>query len=226
MVVPPPGETPAIPLPTLQIIIGATRPGRIGPVIAAWFHTIAVAHGNFRVELVDLVDVGLPLLDEPENPARGGSYQHDHTKAWSELIGRGDAFVFVVPEYNNGYNAATKNAIDFLYHEWSDKAVGMVSYGGNVGAGTRAVQALKQVFLAVKSFPVHESVNIPFVYTMFDADHRFSPGGRLEHAATVMLDEIARRERALHILREQDHPPVVPAVVDTGTTLTSDRTHA
>ena len=138
--------------PTLQIIIGATRPGRIGPVIAQWFYGIAVAHGGFTVELVDLVDVDLPLLDEPDNPARGGRYHHDHTKAWSALVSRGDAFVFVVPEYNNGYNSATKNAIDYLYPEWSDKAVGMVSYGGNVGAGTRAVQALKQVLPGSQSF--------------------------------------------------------------------------
>lgn len=213
-----------MPLPKLHIIIGATRPGRIGPVIATWFHTLAVSHGGFEVELIDLAEVGLPLLDEPENAARGGVYHHDHTKAWSAVISRGDAFVFVVPEYNHGYNAATKNAIDFLYHEWSDKAIGMVSYGGNVGAGTRAVQALKQVFLSLKAFPVHESVSIPFVYTKIDADRRFVPDDHLEQAATLMLDEIARRELALQVLRKQHHPPIPdPAAVGNGAP-TTDRT--
>ena len=188
-------------MPTLQIIVGATRPGRIGPSIAAWFHDVAVRHGGFEVELVDLVDQQLPLLDEPENPARGGQYQHAHTKAWSATVHRGDAYVFVVPEYNNGYNAATKNAIDFLYHEWRDKPVGMVSYGGNVGAGTRAVQGLKQVFLAVKAMPVHESVNIPYVHSALDERGVFRGDGSLERQAQAMLSELARREPASRHLR-------------------------
>lgn len=207
-------------LPTLQIIIGATRPGRVGPTIARWFESVAVAHGGFTVEVVDLFDMALPLLDEPENPARGGRYHHAHTIEWSAVISRGDAFVFIVPEYNNGYNSATKNAIDFLYHEWSDKAVGIVSYGGNVGAGTRAVQSLKQVFLAVKALPVHESVNIPFVHSKLDAERNFVPDEHLMHAATTMLDEIARREHAFKILRGRDQP-AAPAL--SSVTSTTDR---
>ena len=187
--------------PVLQVIIGATRPGRIGPTIAEWFSAIAERHGGFDIELVDLAEVALPLLDEPENPARGGTYHHDHSKAWSETVKRADAFVFVVPEYNNGYNAATKNAIDYLYHEWRDKAVGIVSYGGNVGAGTRAAQALKQVFLAVKAMPVHEAVNIPFVYTMLDEQGRFRGNEILDGAASMMLDELVRRDLAGRVLR-------------------------
>lgn len=179
--------------PALQVIIGATRPGRVGPKIAAWFYDVATRHGGFDVELVDLADVGLPLLDEPENPARGGTYFHPHTKAWSATVKRADCLVFVVPEYNNSFNAATKNAIDYLYQEWRDKPVGMVSYGGNVGAGTRAVQALKHVFLAVKAMPVHESVSIPFVYRMLDDDGGFTGGEVFEAAAMTMLDELGRR---------------------------------
>lgn len=190
-----------MPQPVLQVIIGATRPGRLGPTIARWFTDIAESHGGFDVELVDLAEVGLPLLDEPENPARGGAYHHDHSKAWSATVQRADSFVFVVPEYNNGYNAATKNAIDYLYHEWRDKAVAIVSYGGNVGAGTRAAQALKQVFLAVKAMPVHEAVNIPFVYTMLDEHGQFRGTEVLARAASTMLDELARRDLAGRILR-------------------------
>lgn len=202
-----------MPLSTLQVIIGATRPGRVGPTIATWFRDIAVRRGGFEVELVDLAEVGLPLLDEPENPARGGSYRNEHTRAWSATVQRADSLVFVVPEYNNGYNAATKNAIDYLYREWRDKPVGMVSYGGNVGAGTRAVQALKPVFLAVKAMPVHESVNIPFVYSMLDADGRFRGSETLEAAAMTMLDELARRDVASWHLRAAAEDHAVPAAL-------------
>lgn len=190
-----------MPQPVLQVIIGATRPGRLGPTIARWFTDIAQSHGGFDVELVDLAEVGLPLLDEPENPARGGAYYHDHSKTWSATVQRADSFVFVVPEYNNSFNAATKNAIDYLYHEWRDKAVGIVSYGGNVGAGTRAAQALKHVFLAVKAMPVHEAVNIPFVYSMLDERGHFRGNDTLDRAAGTMLDELARRDLAGRILR-------------------------
>ncbi len=185
---------------TLQLIIGATRPGRLGPAIATWFTDIAIRHGGFDIEVVDLADVGLPLLDEPVNPAMGEAHLHDHSKAWSATIQRGDCFVFVLPEYNNSFNAATKNAIDYLYHEWRDKPVGLVSYGGNVGAGTRAVQALKQVLLAVKAMPVHESVNIPFVYSMIDQG-RFRGSEALERAAWTMLDELGRRDLGARALR-------------------------
>ncbi|HEY0933599.1 MAG TPA: NAD(P)H-dependent oxidoreductase [Trebonia sp.] len=202
-----------MPPSTLQVIIGATRPGRVGPGIAAWFHDIAARHGGFDVELVDLAEVGLPLLDEPENPARGGSYRHEHTKAWSATVQRAGSFVFVVPEYNNSYNAATKNAIDYLYHEWRDKPVGMVSYGGNIGAGTRAVQALKPVFLAVKAMPVHESVNIPFVHRMIDDEGRFRGDETLDAAAMTMIGELARRDPASRQLRAalEDRAGLSPA---------------
>jgi NAD(P)H-dependent FMN reductase len=80
--------------PTLQVIIGSTRPGRVGPVVARWFSELAAAHGAFEIETVDLAEVGLPLLDEPVHPALG-RYQHEHTRAWSAIVSRGDAYVFV-----------------------------------------------------------------------------------------------------------------------------------
>ena len=109
--------------PRLQVIIGSTRPGRVGPVIAAWFADRARGYGGFEVELVDLAEVNLPLLDEPNHP-RLAQYQHEHTKRWSEIVTRGDAYAFVVPEYNHSMNAAVKNAIDFLHHEWHYTPVG------------------------------------------------------------------------------------------------------
>ena len=118
---------------TLKIIIGSTRPGRSGGPVAEWFHELAARHGGFDADLVDLAEVGLPLFNEPENPSRG-RYSREHTKRWGQIIAAGDAFVFVVPEYNHGYNAATKNALDYLHAEWRNKPVGFVSYGG-ISAG-------------------------------------------------------------------------------------------
>jgi NAD(P)H-dependent FMN reductase len=146
--------------PTLSIVIGSTRPGRVGPKFAAWFRSRAISHGGFDVELVDLAQLKLPFLDEPAAP-RLHQYIHQHTIDWSHTVERSDAFVFVTPEYNFGYSAALKNAIDYLSQEWADKPVGFLSYGG-LAAGTRAVQQLKQVVTALKMIPVAESVNIPF----------------------------------------------------------------
>lgn len=172
----------------LKIIIGSTRPGRAGPAVAAWFHELALQHAAFHAELIDLATVGLPLLNEPEHP-RHGRYAHEHTKRWSQIIAAGDAYVFVVPEYNHGYNAATKNALDYLYHEWRNKPVGFVSYGG-VAAGTRSVQMLIQVVTTLGMIPAVTSVNIPFIRRMV-TDGRFAPNPVLAESGAVMLDELS-----------------------------------
>ena len=108
-------------LPVLQVIIASTRPGRVGLPVATWFAQRAREHGGFTVEVVDLAEVDLPFFDEPKHP-RLGQYEHQHTKDWSATVARGDAFVFVMPEYNYGFNAAIKNAIDYLHVEWQHKA--------------------------------------------------------------------------------------------------------
>ena len=186
-------------MPNLTVIIGSTRPGRAGLPIAEWFVDRARRHGGFAVEVADLAEVNLPLLDEPNHP-RLHQYTHQHTQEWSARIERADALVFVTPEYNYGYPAAIKNAIDYLYHEWRDKAVGFVSYGG-VAAGTRAVQQLKQVVTTLKMVPVVESVNIPF-HTTFIHDGRVHANDTMNQAADAMLGELLRLDSALRPLRE------------------------
>jgi NAD(P)H-dependent FMN reductase len=185
--------------PTLQIIIASTRPGRVGPSVATWFHDRAVGHGGFNVELIDLAEVNLPMFDEPKHP-RFGEYVHEHTKAWSATIQRGDAFVFVIPEYNYGFNAAIKNAIDYLNREWQYKPLGFVTYGG-VAAGTRAMQMLKQVTSALKLVPMTEAVNIPFVQQFLDENRVLQANQVMETAAKAMLDELARWTSATAGLR-------------------------
>ncbi|MEP7026328.1 MAG: NAD(P)H-dependent oxidoreductase [Actinomycetota bacterium] len=190
--------------PRLQIIIASTRPGRVGPSVAAWINERAIAHGGFDVELVDLAEVNLPMFDEPKHP-RLREYTHQHTKDWSAIISRGDAYIFVVPEYNYGFNAAIKNAIDYLNFEWQHKPVGFVSYGG-VAAGTRAVQMLKQVVTTLKMVPMFDAVNIPFVQ-QFLVDGKLQPNEIMEAAAITLLDELARWSGALQTLRA----PAAPA---------------
>jgi NAD(P)H-dependent FMN reductase len=175
---------------TLKIIIGSTRPGRSGGPVAEWFHELAVRHGGFDADLVDLAEVGLPLLDEPENPSRG-RYAREHTKRWSQIVAAGDAFVFVVPEYNHGYNAATKNALDYLHAEWRNKPVGFVSYGG-ISAGARAVAMLIQVVTSLGMVPAMTSVSIPLIRRMITAEGTFSANRILADSGTAMLDELAR----------------------------------
>ena len=186
-------------MPNLTIIVGSTRPGRAGAPIAQWFAARAKDHGGFDVNVVDLAEIGLPLLDEPNHP-RLRQYTRQHTKDWSAIVDAADAFVIVTPEYNYGYPASVKNAIDYLHQEWQHKPVGFVSYGG-VAAGTRAVQQLKQVVTTLRMLPVFDSVNIPFYHQFLDSDGVFQPNAVLEQAADAMLDELVRTEAALRPLR-------------------------
>ena len=185
--------------PVLRIIIGSTRPGRVGPSVAAWITEKAIEHGGFDVQVTDLAELNLPMLDEPNHP-RLRQYVHQHTWDWSAIVDASDAFIFVTPEYNYSFNAATKNAIDYLHAEWQNKAAGIVSYGG-VAAGTRATQMLKQVLTALKIMPVPEAVNIPFVFQHLDEDKRFKSTELIDASATAMLDELLRWTQSLAGLR-------------------------
>lgn len=185
-------------MPTLLVIVGSTRPGRAGLPVAQWFHKKACSHGGFDVAIADLAELRLPLLNEPHHP-RLAQYTHCHTRNWSETVARSDAFVIVTPEYNCGYPAALKNAIDYLHREWRHKPVGFVSYGG-VAGGTRAVQQLKQVVTTLDMFPLFASVSIPF-FLRFLTDGHLRADDVMEDAATAMLDELGRVEAALRPLR-------------------------
>ena len=175
----------------LHVILASTRQGRLGPKVAAWFLPIAVKHGKFTVELVDLAAVNLPLLDEPEHPALR-KYQHEHTKAWSALVARADAFVVVILEYDFGPPASLVNALQYLFHEWNYKALGFVSYGG-VSGGSRSTQGLRVLATALKMMPMFESVTIPFFKQYIDKETGvFSPGEVQEKAAVKMLEELGK----------------------------------
>jgi NAD(P)H-dependent FMN reductase len=192
-------------MPRLTIVIASTRPGRAGLAMGEWFAARARAQGAFDVSVVDLARLDLPLLDEPDHP-RLRQYTHGHTKEWSATAVASDAFVFVTPEYNAGYPATLKNAIDYLHHEWLYKPVGFVSYGG-VAAGTRAVQQLKQVVTTLRMVAIVETVAVPFFRQFIDEEGRVQANDVMEQAATAMLDELARVEAATRGLRAELRQP-------------------
>jgi NAD(P)H-dependent FMN reductase len=186
--------------PKLFVVIGATRPGRAGGPVGQWFYEHASAHGGFEPELIDLAEVGLPMMDEPNHP-RLGQYTQPHTKAWSKMVDRADAFAFVTPEYNHGPAPALINALAYLSAEWAYKPAGIVSYGG-VSAGTRAAEITKGVLTTLKMVVPPEAVHIPFV-AQFIEDGRVVPSEELEVGATGLLDELRRAAEALSLLRHR-----------------------
>jgi NAD(P)H-dependent FMN reductase len=170
----------------IGIILGSTRPNRVGPQVAAWVEGIAAQRDDASVELVDLCDQALPHLDEPFSPMLG-QYQHEHTKAWAAKIVSFDALIFVTPEYNHGLPGALKNAIDFLHAEWDNKAVGIVSYG--IAGGTGAAAQLRQICGQLGMADVRSQVGLN-LRTEFEDYSVFKPS---EHSARILgglLDQV------------------------------------
>ncbi|HEX3804412.1 MAG TPA: NAD(P)H-dependent oxidoreductase [Solirubrobacteraceae bacterium] len=184
--------------PKLLVVIASTRPGRAGRPIGDWFTNVAREHGGFEVEEVDLAELNLPLMDEPNHP-RFRNYTKDHTKAWSALVDAADAFVFVTPEYNHSFPASLKNAVDYLNHEWRYKGLGFVSYGGIAG-GTRSVQSFKAVASILMMFVPQNLVNIAWVHSKLK-DGVFVEDEDVRTAANAMLDELLQLDTGLSVLR-------------------------
>ena len=187
-------------MPNLTIIIGSTRPGRVALPVANWFTEIAIEQGSFDVRVADLAELNLPLMDEPQHPLFQ-QYVHEHTKQWSALVKSSDAFVAVSPEYNHGYAAPLKNALDYLHAEWNYKPIGFVSYGG-VSGGTRGVSQIKSVVATLKMTPLTESVIVPNIAQHLDDQGHFAGNDGLRLSALGMLAELARMEQALRPLRQ------------------------
>lgn len=179
----------------IGIIIGSTRPGRLGEGVATWVCEIAQKRSDAEFELVDIKDFNLPLLDEPMPPIMG-QYSKPHTKTWAAKIDSFDGFVFVTPEYNHGIPGALKNAIDFLYREWKDKAAGFVSYGGS--GGIRAVEQLRLVLAHMGTVP--NQVMLP-LNTDFENYSVFKPAPEREKELKAMLDQLIAWGEALKPLR-------------------------
>jgi len=185
--------------PRIAIIIGSTRPGRNGEAVAKWVYEIAQKRTDAEFELVDIRDFNLPLLDEPVPPSMG-QYSKPHTKAWAAKVGSFDGYVFVTPEYNHGVPGALKNAIDFLFREWNDKAAGFVSYGG--AGGARAVEQLRLVLAEVQMATVRNQVLLS-MFTDFATSRVLQPDARHEKSVNEMFDQVIAWGGALKALREK-----------------------
>lgn len=182
----------------LNVIIASTRPGRVGSTIAEWFMAQVTDDYEFEAEAIDLAQIGLPLLNEPHHPAEQ-IYVHEHTKRWSASVDAADAFVLVMPEYNVGFTAPLKNALDYLYTEWGHKPVGFVSYG-MTSAGLRAVEMIKPVLVCLNMVPVHQAVSIPLRLRL-GADGALQPDAVMTEAARDMLGELRVMAEALASVR-------------------------
>lgn len=182
---------------SIAIVIGSTRPGRKAEAVAGWVHDLAARRDDAAYELIDLQSVDLPLLDESAPPAMG-QYQHEHTRRWAEIVDRFDGFVFVTPEYNHSTSAALKNAIDFIYKEWNNKAAGFVGYGS--AGGVRAVEHLRLMMAELQIADVRAQVMLSLIDD-FENYSTFTPRPHQEQAVSAMLDQVVAWSAALRAVR-------------------------
>lgn len=186
--------------PKLLVIVGSTRPGRVGRDVADWLVALAGEHGGFEVDLADLQELALPMMNEPHHP-RLRRYQFDHTKGWSARVDAADAIVVVTPEYNGTFSAPLKNAIDYLNTEWRRKPVGIVAYGG-ISAGSRAATNFREVAATLGMVTSLVNVMVSMVRQHVREDGTFAAPETAVRAALGMLDELVELDGALRPLRQ------------------------
>lgn len=184
----------------IGIIIGSTRPGRKGEDIARWVYEKAKVRSNAEFEIVDIASFQLPLLDEPM-PAAFGVYEKPHTKAWSKKISEFDGFIFVAGEYNHSISGALKNAIDYLYKEWNNKAAGIVGYGA--GNGSSVAESLRMILAELQIADVRNQVRIS-LYSDFIEYETFQPAAHQENSLNGMIDQVVTWSSAMKTLRNDN----------------------
>lgn len=172
----------------IKILTGSNRPGRFNIQPAEWIYAQVQKRTDIEVELVDLEKIALPFLDEAQPPMMN-AYAHEHTKAWSELIGSADGFIFVTPEYNHSYSPILKNAIDYLLYEWNYKPVSFVSYGSLAG-GSRAVEHLRSVAAEVKMYDLREQIMLPNYWENLNEKGQYQFTERHVHSAQELLNSL------------------------------------
>lgn len=189
---------------SIGVILGSTREGRQGEKVAKWLLGLARARPELAVELVDLKELALPFFTVGASPkVAEDTYENESARRWVATVRRLDGFIVVTAEYNHGYPAALKNALDYAYSGWNNKPIGFVSYGGSSG-GVRAVQQLRQVSIELQLAPIREEVNIPFVFRAFDAGGAPTEAFHVRRAG-LLLDQLAWWAQVLKDGRER-HP--------------------
>ncbi len=189
----------------IQVIIGSTRPNRFSEKPAQWIYEEAKKKQDVQIELLDLRDYPMPYYNEPMSPTRlKDNYSDEMVKKWVEKVGEADGYIIVSPEYNHGYPAVLKNALDYPYYEWNKKAVGFVAYG-NVG-GARAVEQLRQVAIELQMAPIKTAIHIPgpiFLAVRNQKEGEVSnPFEPLHERADMFLNEMIWWSKALKVARE------------------------
>jgi NAD(P)H-dependent FMN reductase len=182
----------------LMVILGSTRQARRGEVVAKWVTSSAAQDGRFEIDYVDLRELNLPWFDEPLSPFamydRGQDYTHPEGKAWAQRVGQAEGVLIVTPEYNHGYSGVLKNALDWVGREWGDKPVAYISYG-NITAGARAVEQLRQVTIELGLVQVANAIYFPNI-----SKDAFDGAGQPSHSSANdnlknMFDELLRLHR-------------------------------
>lgn len=182
--------------PLIQIVVGSTRKGRASEPVADWLADIARARGDLTAQIVDLRELGLPWLSGSTPPAN--DRREEGAERWAESVAAADGFVFVTAEYNHGYAAPLKNALDLLFSEWARKPVAFLSYGG-AGGGVRAVEQLRQVAIELNMVPIRRQVAIPRIFSALDQERRLTNPPVDE--AQEMLDDLVWWAMALAAAR-------------------------
>lgn len=181
---------------TLHVILGSTRQERASERFGDWAREAAEADERFgAVELIDLRDYDLPFLNEPVPPSNGGLSEQAQT--FGAKIAEADAYLIIAPEYNHGIPAVLKNALDSIYHQWNEKAVGFLSYGAGAG-GARSVEHLKQVTSWLRMAPVPNALHVIHYYKQGMDEVKQNYNGELAN----ILDDLARWGDAMRTLRE------------------------
>jgi len=176
----------------LLVVLASVRDGRAGVKVADWF--LPIAQENNDVDFVDLKELNLPLAMESVSPKQRqqGDYPRVEDQVWSQHVKIADAIVFVTPEYNHGYPAALKNAIDHIFHEWKGKIIGFIGYGTR--GAPYAIEGLKPVMELIQADAVFEPrVALPEIWNVFDEEGKMKDKRQHEEDAQTLLAALAEK---------------------------------
>lgn len=187
--------------PKILVILGTTREGRRGIKVANWAMSVLSKRNDADYELVDLRDWDFPFYNLPTSPStEKGVYQSEIQKKWGEEIESADGYLMITPEYNHGYSAVLKNAIDFLWYEWNHKPVTFISYGSAAG-GVRAVEQLRQVAVELEMVPIREAVLISGIRGAFDEKGNIKDES-FNHRLEKVVDKLVLWAKSLGKIRK------------------------
>jgi NAD(P)H-dependent FMN reductase len=188
----------------IKVILGSTRQQRFGEQPAQWIADKAKAKG-LDVEILDLRDYPLPFFEEAMSPTmaatKEGAYPYPVSAKWTAKIGEADGFIMIAAEYNHGYTAVLKNAIDYVSREWNKKPVAFVGYG-SVG-GARAIEQLREVAVELQMAPIRAAVHMTNFWNLLDEKGQIKTES-FETSGDAMIDQLIWWADALKEARSKD----------------------